>query len=72
MPFVKHEPASLRVVIALLEDRLEVMYANKTIDKYELMEIFEKARATEQKMHLTLGESTASDRESKPAPEQVI
>ena len=30
------------------------------------------SRATEQKMHPTLGESAASDSESKPAPKRVI
>ena len=29
-------------------------------------------KAAEQKMHPTLGESSASDSESKPAPKQVI
>lgn len=31
-----------------------------------------KCQAAEQNMHLTLGESAASDGESKPAPKQVI
>ena len=31
-----------------------------------------KEKAAEQKMHPTLGESAASDSESKPAPKRVI
>lgn len=33
---------------------------------------FVELQAAEHKMHLTLGESSASDSESKPAPKQVI
>jgi len=33
---------------------------------------FDAQDAFQQKMHLTLGESPASDSESKPAPKQVI
>ena len=40
--------------------------------KYPDMSDFIGDGEAEQKMHLTLGESAASDSESKPAPKQVI
>jgi len=44
-----------------------------TADLVEMNELINLANAAaQQKMHLTLGESAASDSESKPAPKQVI
>jgi hypothetical protein len=51
---------------------------NKALDEsegdFEMSELKKAFRlvAAEQKMHLTLGESVASDSESTPAPKQVI
>ena len=44
--------------------------AGKTVDK--LWICFDCNEAAEQNMHPTLGESAASESESKPAPKRVI
>ena len=54
-------------VIADMLGELSEAVTGETLDK-----VREALKAAEQKMHPTLGESSASDSESNPAPKRVI
>jgi hypothetical protein len=57
----------------VLKDELWVAREDNPDEDFQIVPLYTLRRRTaEQKMHPTLGESAASDSESKPAPKRVI